>query len=35
MEGLSGVIFKKPVDPARLLETLHETIERARAGRGT
>jgi PAS domain S-box-containing protein len=33
MEGLSGVIFKKPVDPARLLETLHETIERARAAR--
>ena len=29
MEGLSGVIFKKPVDPARLLETLHETIGRA------
>ena len=28
------MIFKKPVDPARLLETLHETIERARAERG-
>jgi PAS domain S-box-containing protein len=33
LEGLSGVIFKKPVDPARLLETLHETIEASR-GRG-
>jgi two-component system, cell cycle response regulator CpdR len=31
MEGLSGVIFKKPVDPARLRETLIETIEKRRA----
>jgi len=33
MEGLSGVIFKKPVDPGRLLATLQETVERARARR--
>jgi PAS domain S-box-containing protein len=32
LEGLSGVIFKKPVDPARLRETLVETIEQARGG---
>lgn len=31
LEGLSGVIFKKPVDPARLRATLSETIEKARA----
>jgi hypothetical protein len=31
LEGLSGVIFKKPVDPARLRATLFETIEKARA----
>ena len=30
LEGLSGVIFKKPVDPAKLRETLIETIEKAR-----
>jgi CheY-like chemotaxis protein len=31
LEGLSGVIFKKPVDPAKLRETLLETIEKARS----
>jgi PAS domain S-box-containing protein len=30
LEGLSGVIFKKPVDPAKLRATLLETIEKAR-----
>lgn len=30
MDGLSGVIFKKPVDPARLRATLIETIEKTR-----
>jgi PAS domain S-box-containing protein len=34
LEGLSGVIFKKPVDPAKLRETLLETISKARQGRG-
>jgi PAS domain S-box-containing protein len=33
LEGLSGVIFKKPVDPARLRETLADTIEKARGRR--
>ena len=28
LEGLSGVIFKKPVDPAKLRETLLETIRK-------
>ena len=28
MQGLEGVIFKKPVDPARLREVIAETVER-------
>ena len=30
LEGLEGVIFKKPVDPARLREVLAETVTRRR-----
>jgi PAS domain S-box-containing protein len=30
LEGLSGVIFKKPVDPAKLRATLIDTIEKSR-----
>jgi DNA-binding response OmpR family regulator len=30
LEGLGGVIFKKPVDPARLRGVLAETVGRAR-----
>jgi PAS domain S-box-containing protein len=33
LEGLSGVIFKKPVDPAKLRATLVETIEKTRGRR--
>jgi PAS domain S-box-containing protein len=33
LEGLSGVIFKKPVDPAKLRATLVETIEKTRGPR--
>jgi PAS domain S-box-containing protein len=29
MEGLEGVIFKKPVDPARLRHTIAESVEKA------
>ena len=28
IEGLQGVLFKKPVDPARLVEVLHERCGR-------
>ena len=28
MEGLTGVIFKKPVDPQRLREVILETVDR-------
>ena len=28
MEGLEGVIFKKPVDPERLREVIAETVAR-------
>jgi len=31
MEGLEGVIFKKPVDPARLREAIDETVRGRRA----
>jgi PAS domain S-box-containing protein len=35
MQGLEGVIFKKPVDPVRLLEVIAETVgRRAAAGSG-
>jgi PAS domain S-box-containing protein len=34
LEGLSGVIFKKPVDPTKLRATLLETITQARQARG-
>jgi hypothetical protein len=27
LEGLEGVIFKKPVDPGRLIEVIFETVE--------
>jgi DNA-binding NtrC family response regulator len=30
IEGLEGVIFKKPVDPARLREVLIETVSKRR-----
>jgi hypothetical protein len=30
LEGLGGVIFKKPVDPGRLRSVLAETVGRAR-----
>ena len=33
LEGLAGVIFKKPVDPAKLRATLVETIEKRRGRR--
>jgi DNA-binding NarL/FixJ family response regulator len=26
-QGLEGVIFKKPVDPERLLEVIYETVK--------
>jgi PAS domain S-box-containing protein len=29
LEGLEGVIFKKPVDPVRLLEVIYETVRNA------
>ncbi len=32
IEGLTGVIFKKPVDPARLREVMLETVEAKRSG---
>jgi hypothetical protein len=32
MEGLQGVIFKKPVDPRRLREVILETVMRRKAG---
>jgi PAS domain S-box-containing protein len=31
LKGLGGVIFKKPVDPERLLEVIHETVRGASA----
>ncbi len=31
MEGLTGVIFKKPVDPQRLREAILDTVDRKRA----
>jgi len=31
MKGLEGVIFKKPVDPARLREAIVETVRERRA----
>ena len=31
MEGLTGVIFKKPVDPQRLREVILETVDRKKA----
>ncbi len=30
MQGLEGVIFKKPVDPSRLFEVIAESVERTR-----
>jgi PAS domain S-box-containing protein len=33
LEGLEGVIFKKPVDPDRLCRVLADTVARARSGR--
>ena len=30
MEGLDGVLFKKPVNPERLVKTLAELVTRAR-----
>ncbi len=30
--GLPGIVFKKPVDPARLRKVIAETVERVRAG---
>ena len=30
LEGLEGVIFKKPVDPNRLIEVILETVGQAR-----
>jgi PAS domain S-box-containing protein len=30
LKGLEGVIFKKPVDPERLCQVIHETVTRAR-----
>ena len=32
MRGLGGVIFKKPVDPARLRDAIAEAVEARRAG---
>jgi DNA-binding NtrC family response regulator len=31
MEGLEGVVFKKPVDPERLRQVIAETVAAARA----
>jgi hypothetical protein len=31
IEGLAGVIFKKPVDPQRLRDVLIETVSRSKA----
>ena len=28
LEGLEGVIFKKPVDPERLREVIYETVKK-------
>jgi DNA-binding NarL/FixJ family response regulator len=28
MQGLEGVIFKKPVDPGRLIQVIAETLKR-------
>jgi len=32
LRGLEGVIFKKPVDPNRLIEVIHETVQRTKNG---
>jgi CheY-like chemotaxis protein len=32
LEGLEGVIFKKPVDPNRLIEVIRETVAQRKAG---
>ena len=31
LEGLEGVIFKKPVDPGRLIEVIHDTVQARKA----
>ena len=32
MEGLDGILFKKPVDPERLIDTLVELLNPGRPG---
>ena len=34
MQGLGGVIFKKPVDPVRLREAIADSVATARRGSG-
>jgi len=35
LEGLEGVIFKKPVDPSRLIEVIRETVRKPKPSEGS